>query len=124
MHLYETHLMKIYFCMNHMWNMNICKNIKKYMFIEHIWKLHICKTHLEYKTNQKNIITYYVNKSPQILGYLQAHLQLQNDRTEENFEVSFGTCSEKSRNGDTLGPVELIVWPEKGNQGDWREQDG
>ena len=30
----------------------------------------------------------------------------------------------KSRNGDTLGPVELIVWPEKGNQGDWREQDG
>ena len=31
---------------------------------------------------------------------------------------------EKSRNGDTLGPVELIVWPEQGNQGDWREQDG
>ena len=31
---------------------------------------------------------------------------------------------EKSRNGDTLGPVELIVWPaEQGNQGDWREQD-
>ena len=30
----------------------------------------------------------------------------------------------KSRNGDTLGPVELIVWPEQGNQGDWREQDG
>ena len=29
----------------------------------------------------------------------------------------------KSRNGDTLGPVELIVWPEQGNQGDWREQD-
>ena len=32
--------------------------------------------------------------------------------------------SKKSRNGDTLGPVELIVWPEQGNQGDWREQDG
>ena len=29
----------------------------------------------------------------------------------------------KSRNGDILGPVELIVWPEQGNQGDWREQD-
>ena len=29
----------------------------------------------------------------------------------------------KSRNGDTLGPVELVVWPEQGNQGDWREQD-
>ena len=32
--------------------------------------------------------------------------------------------AKKSRNGDTLGPVELIVWPEQGNQGDWREQDG
>ena len=30
----------------------------------------------------------------------------------------------KSRNGDTLGPVELIIWPEQGNKGDWREQDG
>ena len=30
----------------------------------------------------------------------------------------------KSPDGDTLGPVELIVWPEQGNQGDWREQDG
>ena len=29
----------------------------------------------------------------------------------------------KSRNGDTLGPVELIVWPEQGNQGDRREHD-
>ena len=29
----------------------------------------------------------------------------------------------KSRNGDTLGPVELIVWTEQSNQGDWREQD-
>ena len=29
----------------------------------------------------------------------------------------------KSQDGDTLGPVELIVWPEHGNQGDWREQD-
>ena len=27
----------------------------------------------------------------------------------------------KSRNGDTLGPVELIVWPEQANQGDRRE---
>ena len=32
--------------------------------------------------------------------------------------------SKKSRNGDTLSPVELIVWLEQGNQGDWREQDG
>ena len=30
---------------------------------------------------------------------------------------------QKSRNDDTLGPVELIVWPEQGNQGDCREQD-
>ena len=27
----------------------------------------------------------------------------------------------KSQNGDTLGPVELIVWPEQGNQGDRRD---
>ena len=31
--------------------------------------------------------------------------------------------SKKSRNGDTLGRVELIVWLEQGNQGDQREQD-
>ena len=31
---------------------------------------------------------------------------------------------EKSRNGDSLGLVELIVWPEQGNQGDWLEHDG
>ena len=30
---------------------------------------------------------------------------------------------EKSRNSDTLGPVELNVWLEKGDQGDRREQD-
>ena len=30
----------------------------------------------------------------------------------------------KSRNGDTLGPIELIVWPEQGNQGDWLEHNG
>ena len=41
----------------------------------------------------------------------------------------FGQCPygnntfKKSRNGDTLGPVELILWREQGNQGDWREQD-
>ena len=34
------------------------------------------------------------------------------------------TDYQKSRNGDTLGLVELIVWLEQGNQGDWREQDG
>ena len=33
------------------------------------------------------------------------------------------TSLQKSRNGDTLGPVELIVWPEEDNQGDLREQD-
>ena len=31
--------------------------------------------------------------------------------------------SKKSQNGDTLGPVELIVWQEQGNQDDWCEQD-
>ena len=30
---------------------------------------------------------------------------------------------EKSRNVDTLGPVELIVWLEQANQGDQREKD-
>ena len=30
---------------------------------------------------------------------------------------------EKSHNGDTLGPVELIVWPEQADQGDRRERD-
>ena len=35
----------------------------------------------------------------------------------------FWKVKKKSRNGDTLGPVELIVWLEQGNQGDWREQD-
>ena len=30
---------------------------------------------------------------------------------------------QKSRNGDTLGPVELILWLDQGNQGDRREQD-
>ena len=29
----------------------------------------------------------------------------------------------ESRNGDTLGPVEMIVWPEQGDLGDQREQD-
>ena len=38
--------------------------------------------------------------------------------------LKIGANGKKSRNGDTLGPVELIVWPEQGNQGDWREQDG
>ena len=28
----------------------------------------------------------------------------------------------KSRNGDTLGPVELIGWTEQGNQGDQGDQ--
>ena len=28
-----------------------------------------------------------------------------------------------SRNDDTLAPVELILWPGQGNQGDWHEQD-
>ena len=29
---------------------------------------------------------------------------------------------EKSRNGDTLAPVELIGWPKQGNQGDQGDQ--
>ena len=31
-------------------------------------------------------------------------------------------CNKKSQNSDTLGPVELVVWTEQSNQGDWREQ--
>ena len=30
---------------------------------------------------------------------------------------------EKNPKAVTLGPVELIVWPEQGNQGYWGEQD-
>ena len=41
-----------------------------------------------------------------------------------NWSRRDSSFTKKSRNGDTLGPVELIVWPEQGNQGDWREQDG
>ena len=40
-----------------------------------------------------------------------------------NRKLLFQSKEKKSRNGDTLGPVELIVWPEQGNQGDRREQD-
>ena len=29
---------------------------------------------------------------------------------------------QKSQNGDTLGPVELIGWPEQDNQGDQYDQ--
>ena len=35
----------------------------------------------------------------------------------------FSSKLKNSRNGDTLGPVELIVWPKQGNKGDWHEQD-
>ena len=31
--------------------------------------------------------------------------------------------TKKSRNGDTLGPVELILRPKQGDLGDQREQD-
>ena len=34
-----------------------------------------------------------------------------------------GICYQKSLNGDTLGPVELNVWPEHPNQGERHEQD-
>ena len=37
------------------------------------------------------------------------------------FSEMLGSIS--CRNGDILGPVELIVWLEQGNQGDQREQD-
>ena len=55
---------------------------------------------------------YFIDQSSHnssILGSFFANGQLNN--------------KEKSRNGDTLGPVELFVWPEQGNQDDWREQD-
>ena len=35
----------------------------------------------------------------------------------------FKLCLKNPQNGDTLGPVELIVWLEQVYQGDWREQD-
>ena len=38
-------------------------------------------------------------------------------------DVKHHNKSKKSRNSDTLGPVELIVWLEQGNQGDQHEQD-
>ena len=36
--------------------------------------------------------------------------------------MSLKVNRENSRNGDTLGPVELIVWKEQSNQSDRREQ--
>ena len=42
----------------------------------------------------------------------------------ESYKYETDFALQKSRNGDTLGPVELIVWPEQGNRGDWHEQDG
>ena len=50
------------------------------------------------------------------MGYVLSMVSLKNELSLEK--------KQKSRNGDTLGPVELIVWLEQGNQGDWREQDG
>ena len=38
-------------------------------------------------------------------------------------DIKHHNKNKKSRNGDTLGPVELIVWLEQGNQGDQHEQD-
>ena len=35
----------------------------------------------------------------------------------------FKVLAKISWNGDTFGPVELILWPEQANQGDLREQD-
>ena len=46
--------------------------------------------------------------------------------TEVESKSVFTFETEKSRNGDTLGPVELNVWLEQGDQGDQgdrREQD-
>ena len=41
--------------------------------------------------------------------------------TRKNFLYINCFCDKKSRNGDTLGPVELILWLEQGNQADRRE---
>ena len=40
-----------------------------------------------------------------------------------NNRAGYYVYKKKSQKGDTLGPVELIVWPEQGNQGEWCEQD-
>ena len=40
------------------------------------------------------------------------------------YSIKYSHTSKKSQNGDTLGPVELIVWPEQGNKGDRLEHDG
>ena len=44
-------------------------------------------------------------------------------KRKRNLRHETQNLKKKSQNGDTLGLVELIVWPEQGNQGDWREQD-
>ena len=48
----------------------------------------------------------------------QPNTQLGDPRT--SLPLSFA-INKKSRNGDTLGPVELNIWPKKANQGDQGE---
>ena len=74
-----------------------------------------CKKKYVYHKNQ-------VNLTPVSWGPARSTVFL---RDAKAGTWAFGPVrNKKSRNGDTLGPVELILWPEQGNQGDWREQDG
>ena len=46
----------------------------------------------------------------------------QNKQKEAQVDIMDAKKYKKSRNVDTLGPVELIVWPKQGNQGDQGDQ--
>ena len=55
---------------------------------------------------------------------LETHVAKITDMVDKSLQNLVDIWRKKSRNGDTLGPVELIVWREQGNQGDWLEHDG
>ena len=61
----------------------------------------------------------YLTKNAKYWPFLYHQLQ-GFTRYHQTYQISI----KKSWNGDTLGPVELNVWPEQGNQGDWLEHDG
>ena len=61
-----------------------------------------------------------LRQSSAISGVINNHGDNQYDRC---YFPQNASTDKKSRNGDILGPVELIVRLEQANQGDQREQD-
>ena len=78
------------------------KNIQGVFFLQ--------LAHLTFRTRKENNLKPFNAAGPR------------NSPTSDELQAVYSLL-EKSRNGDTLGPVELNVWLEQGNQGDRREQD-